>query len=133
MNIHEIFGADRTFTAQINHRGAGTKVIVGDADIAPAVRSLNFDADASGLSRVTLELAVFDATQIESAKTQVVMNDSTRDLLLAAGWLPPEARNQFVELAENFDISGDVPGAGDGVREVLAELADDKVTGGTRG
>jgi hypothetical protein len=131
MSTH-VFGHGKTVSIEVESPDKG-KVLVGDADVSGMVRSFDFSAGVGQMPTLHLDLGVHDATRIEAVGVEVAMTGRTRDLIIAAGWLPPEARARFVELADNFDISGDVPGAGDGVREVLTELAADEVTGGARG
>jgi len=84
----EIFGPDRSFTADLTSRGTGTVKVDGH-DISGAVRAFDFSAGVGHMPRVTLDLGVYDATRMESKRTEVVMGSATRDLLIDAGWQPP--------------------------------------------
>lgn len=83
----EIFGSDLSFSADMN--GCNACVKVGGHDISPAIRSFTVDATAGHWPNVTLELAVYDVTRIESEHTELAMSPVTHDLLVAAGWQPP--------------------------------------------
>jgi hypothetical protein len=83
------FGAGRTLVVELDGAGRGRVLVDGD-DISDAVRGVEVRAEEGGPTSATLDLTVLDATRIESARTEVVMAGRVRDLLLAAGWTPPE-------------------------------------------
>lgn len=68
------------------------KVAIDGTDIASQVRSLRFSAEVGCRPILSLELAVFDAdvTDLRSEDAKVVLGQGTADLLIAAGWTPPD-------------------------------------------
>lgn len=95
MSTSEIFGRDRSFLAEVRGAcGAGSKVIVGGKEITSAVRRVTIDASVGSLPRVEVELGAYEATRLEAERAEVHLSPATRDLLLAAGWGPPETANR---------------------------------------
>jgi hypothetical protein len=60
-------------------------------DISHTVHEANVSFAAGTIPTVNLDLAVMGGTTIE-AKAEVYMSQRTQNLLIAAGWIPPEGK-----------------------------------------
>jgi hypothetical protein len=110
-----IFGLGRKFVAELSHTGSG-KIQVGDVDIAPAVRGFKIDGDVRDGVHVSLELAVFNMTEVKIEKAQIYLGRGTEELLLDAGWLPPTAD------VEGGDLSAQLQATSDRAKELVSVL-----------
>lgn len=85
----DVFGPDRRVSIQVGGKGTTASVVVNGADIAPAVRRVDFTAIAGDHPTVVLDLVVFRGIEAECESATVLMSTATRTLLLDAGWIPP--------------------------------------------
>lgn len=97
-----VFGSDQRVDIDLDWRGAGT-VAVNGSDIGRAVREVTVHARAGFRTEVTLDLTVFDSTRVNADHAEVSMSTGTRDLLLAAGWIPPAGTPAPGDLAAAID------------------------------
>lgn len=75
---------------RVVHEGMrGGRVELDGQDISNAVRGLYVDMRAGHVPQVTLDLVVIDVTELGAERAQVLIDPSTRELLRAAGWMPP--------------------------------------------
>lgn len=74
------------------------RVIVDGNDITHSVRGLEYSADVGMMPRLKVDLAMFDVTRIESEHTEVLLSGATIQLLIDAGWTPPDGDPARFEL-----------------------------------
>lgn len=74
--------------AKLNLHKVGGTVEIDGHDITKAVRSVTVSAAAGEPSVMTLEMAVWEAAEIDGEVT-VEVPDAVRDALLKVGWTAP--------------------------------------------
>ena len=67
----------------------GAQVFIDDHDVTTGVRVVSMEA---GVDRLTTLTFTLNAKGRLSGEGDVVLDDATRDLLIAFGWIPPEVR-----------------------------------------
>lgn len=69
--------------------GGPHSLTVDGHDISKGVRSLALDIERGSLPMLSIDLAVFEVTDVEGP-ARLLIPDGTRDALVAMGWTPPE-------------------------------------------
>lgn len=76
------------------------QIVVNGQDLANHVTGLHFAADVGGLPRLTLDLLVRGCTRLDSDRAELLMDPMVADLLVKAGWTPPEPGSLSLEPRE---------------------------------
>ncbi len=81
---------ERTFRFAARDAMHVDECVINGVDVRNAVRGLTYRYETGYVPTLTLDLPIVDATEMGSDGVKVVMPAATRDLLIAAGWTPPE-------------------------------------------
>lgn len=73
----------------ITTQGHAAEVRIDGHDIADGLTGLTLSMGVGRIPTATLELLIPDVTELHDAETQLLIPDSTRDVLVALGWTPP--------------------------------------------
>lgn len=69
---------------------ADSHVVIDGHDISTAVRRVTVDMDcADAVPEVRLSLAFVEVTSFAAAEAEVILDEPTREALIALGWTPP--------------------------------------------
>lgn len=81
--------------ADIEIKGAGYDghILINGHDVTHQTRSVTIKSAVGEVTQVTLDLVVLDSTRIQSDHTEVFIPADTAELLVKAGWTPPDAGN----------------------------------------
>ncbi|MEE4546475.1 hypothetical protein V2S66_31485 [Streptomyces sp. V4-01] len=69
--------------------GQGSTVTLDGHDISGALTGLTFAIEVNKPTTATLDLRLYDVTEIQDVEARVLVPDGTRDALIALGWAPP--------------------------------------------
>ncbi|MDG4796216.1 hypothetical protein [Micromonospora sp. WMMD1082] len=74
---------------EVNGIGGG-RVALDGKDVSGGVHGFTVTAALGEVTRLELDLSLFDVTTFDSAQTEVLIPEATRELLVGLGWIPPD-------------------------------------------